>query len=161
MLVLTEEQWFDKYYPKEWGNWREAYNIKAYQDNGRFKTGCTWLNYRTTGYLYSQDENGLMKVYSSNRNYIDSCLFEVSSSNYVADAFCAATQPDKTKWVQGIMRKKESNLDLYSIKLFGIDDTSYTKDFIGLDSLIRDWNKIPYVLSNWDNLKKEDYYFTN
>ena len=111
--------------------------------------------------MYRQDENGLMKVYTSNRHYINSCFFEVTSSNYVADAFCAACQPDGTKWVQATITKRESNLDLYSIELFGIDDISYTKDFIGLDSVMKDWSKIPYVLSDWDNLKKEDYYFTN
>ena len=165
MLILTEEEWFDKYYPKEWGNWREYYNIKAYTEACKTSykqkiTGCTWLNYKTTGYLSSSNDNSLMKVNSYyDSSYISSVLFQIDED--ISNSFCGAEQPDNTYWVQGTMYKRESNLDLYTIKLFGIDDTSYSKDFIGLDSVLEGWNKVPYVLSDWDNLKKEEYYFTN
>jgi hypothetical protein len=45
--------------------------------------------------------------------------------------------------------------------LFGVDDASYSKDFIRLDNVLEGWNKVPYVLSDWANLSKEEYYFTN
>lgn len=165
MIILTEEEWFDKYYPKEWGNWREYYNSKAYTESCRSNneiTGCTWLNYNSTGWLYSPNEEGLMKVCfrdKDNDPYIKSSLFQVDKE--IGDLFCSTKQPDNTYWVQGTIYKRESNLSLYTLRLAGIDNTSYSKDFIGLNSVLEGWNKVPYVLSDWANLKKEQYYFTN
>lgn len=163
MIILTEEEWFDKYYPKQWGNWREYYNNKAYTESCKSNnkiTGCTWLNYNSTGFLYGVNDKGLMKVGVRDKNpYIKSSLFQVTKD--ICDMFCGPKQPDNTYWVQGTIYKRESNLELYMLCLSGIDDTSYTKDFIGLDNVLEGWNKVPYVLFNWDNLKKEDYYFTN
>ncbi len=159
MLILTEEDWFDRYYPKEWGNWREYYNIEAYRKN-KHLSGCTWLNYIMTGYVLSEDDKGLMKINKrGSDSYIRSSLFQVSIDVYMSIG--GFEQPDNTYWVHGEIYKHESNLKLYTIRLFGCDDTSYSKDFVGLYSVLKGWDKVPYVLSDWPNLKKEEYYFTN
>jgi hypothetical protein len=159
MLILTEEEWFDKYYPKEWGNWRESYNIYAYRKDEHL-SGCSWLNYRCTGYASLSTKDGQMKISKRDDNpYIMSSLFSVDED--ISHSFCGAKQPDNTYWVHGTIYKRESNLELYTIKLFGVDDASYSKDFIRLDNVLEGWNKVPYVLSDWANLSKEEYYFTN
>jgi hypothetical protein len=159
MIELSEEEWFDKYYPKEWGDWRNYYNIEEYCKNTE-ATGCTWLNYRTTGWV-SGKRDGLMEINSRREynSYLNSTLFSVNEE--VGNTFCGAKQPDGTIWVQATIYKQESNLDLYTIRLFGIDDASYSKDFIGLDSLLEGWSLISYVLEDPANLNKEHYYFTN
>ena len=111
MIVLTEEEWFDKYYPKEWGNWREYYNIKAYRENGVLKTGCTWLNYRITGLVRSQNNNDLLEILKYNNresNFLKSSLFEVDDD--VCTRFCGPRQPDNTCWVHATIYKHESIL---------------------------------------------------
>lgn len=44
MKTLTIQEWFDTYYPKEWGDWRKYYNIGMYR-NTHNKTGCAWMDY--------------------------------------------------------------------------------------------------------------------
>lgn len=168
MIELTEKEWFDKYYPKEWGDWRKCYNLKEYRKNEE-KSGCSWLNYQITGWVGGENSEELMKIHSYKEHNscfnfclnfcLKSSLFSVNET--ISNLFCAAQQPDGTKWVQAILKKIESNLDLYTIKLFGIDDTSYSKDFISLNKALKGWELLPYVLENSDNLIKENYYFTN
>jgi len=158
MLVLTEEEWFDEYYPKEWGDWRQEYNAKAYRENGVIRSGCTWLNYKVTGWLAGSNDLLVVNKHSDCR-YIKSSLFEVSDD--ICTMFCGPRQPDGSCWVQGTIYKCESNLELYTITLFGIDDMSYSKDFIGLDSVLEGWDKLPQLLTDMSLLFKDSYYFTN
>lgn len=56
-MIYTEAEYFDKFYPKSWGDWRKEYNLKMYNKHPR-ETGCTWMDYYQEGYTLTEDFTG-------------------------------------------------------------------------------------------------------
>ena len=158
--VLTEEGWFDTYYPSEWGDWRKSYNIKAYREFNHKDTGCTWMCYTDTGYLSSEDENGEMQVrsWSDPDSHSLAVLFIQLESS---DEFnCAYHQPkDNTHWVKVRVSRMESNLVLISIYISGCDDVSYTKHLLGDETWESEVEELKIL--GMSDLTGCDYFFTN
>ena len=159
MEVYTEEQWFDKFYPKEWGNWRECFNIKKFSEHIE-ATGCSWMNYKLTGYCLSENENGLMKV----------CVYKHSKPQYLDHFFvetaCDEIQPFYQKQINkhyaGIaVTKLTSNLEIYQVYIYGCDDASYTKHFISNCELENEVNRIKEFGIKHIFAKDSEYFFTN
>lgn len=157
MDVFTEVQWFDTFYPVEWGDWRVDYNIGQYRDNTD-KTGCTWMDYKLTGNLLGEDEDGLIKVLESPyEGYLHHYFIEVGAEG---DYLIPYHQPSVgKKYVSVLVEKQESNLDLFSIRIAGVDDCSYTKDFIGYDDTVIELNRL--LTDGVSGIRQRDYYFTN
>lgn len=158
--IYSIEEWFNEFYPKSWGNWREFYNIKKYREQKNL-TGCTWMDY--SGYAVvsgETDEKGHMKVLyclnEFNKKYtIDN--FFISCAPYFVQPYY---QPkDKEYYVKVKAYKMESNLDLYCVYISGCDDSSYTKHFIGLSNLM---NELKYIKENGIlDIQDREYFFTN
>ena len=53
-MIYTEAEYFDKFYPKSWGDWRKEYNLKMYCKHPR-ESGCTWMDYYQEGYTLTED----------------------------------------------------------------------------------------------------------
>lgn len=159
MNVYTEEQWFDTFYPKEWGNWRECYNIKKYRENVEV-TGCSWMNYKLTGFCLSENENGLMGVrnYSySKPQYLDHFFVETT-----CDEIQPFYQSKTNKYYSGIVISKlTSNLDIYQVYIYGCDDASYTKHFMSKCELENEVNRIKEFGIEHIFEKDSEYFFTN
>lgn len=154
MYWLSESDWFDKYYPKAWGNWREEYNYGEYRDQQYPKiVPCTWMNYRSSGYL----EKGSKKILRVYRHpvqmYIDSFL--------VCDEFnkCAFIQPfhaaDGSFWshifLQDMAALRANNPKIgwgesvcYRMYCFGSDDAAKEKLYCvdEFESALEDINMI-------------------
>lgn len=130
--VLQEEEYFNRYYPKEFGNWRELYNIQAYKDacaEGK-DPGVCWMCYKKTGIVLSgSDIPGCMKIISwSVPVYIES-FFISGAGAYL----CPYKTLDKKTWGQVTLRKMESNLPIFVIHIGGCDDSSYSIHCMGED----------------------------
>jgi hypothetical protein len=159
MNVYTETQWFDEFYPKEWGNWREFYDIQKYREN-QDVTGCSWMNYKLTGYCLSENECGLMTIrpYTYGKPYASDHFFVETTNDEIQPFYQVKTN----KHYAGIQICKEmSNLDLYSIYIYGCDDSSYTKHFIGKTDLDLEIEFIKK--SGISHIFEQDsgYFFTN
>lgn len=136
--IFTEEEWFDEFYPKSWGNWREYYNANAYREN-RGESGCTWMDYNMTGYLLNSAnlirEGMKVNKWPEGKCPFLNCFFIECGSEENGD-ISYFIQPyfqykDKTYYAKVVISKIESNLNLYKIHISGNDDSSYTKHFIG------------------------------
>lgn len=131
--VLTEQEWFEEYYPKEWGDYTKEYNIGEYRKNPR-KSGCSWMCYGDLGFVFGENEHGIMKVQQYEDTYQDTYHFlRIFVQCSEDDGFIQPYhQPkDNTYYSKVVMSKEESNLELWSLYVVGCDDSSYTKHFIG------------------------------
>ena len=157
--VYSEDQWFDAFYPKEWGDWREFYNIKKYRE-GEKTTGCSWMNYKTTGFCLGENDQGLMKVvkFSYGKPYYSDHFFIQTNCVEIQPFY----QPKVNEYYAGVgVSKLESNLDIYSIYIYGCDDSSYTKHFSSKEDLELAINEIKvYGISHIFD-EKSKYFFTN
>ena len=130
--ILTEEQWFDTYYPKSWGDWRKEYNLEMFQTT-KDETACTYLDYGSTGFTirFGGDCPILMvrswvHGYPAPTNY----FMEVDGEN--SSFIQPYKQPKDGKFfVKFALRKVESNLNLYETHFVGCDDVSYSKHYVG------------------------------
>lgn len=159
MKVYTEDQWFDNFYPNGWGNWRDFYNIVKYRENPN-ATGCSWMNYKLTGYCLSENADGLMEVrkYNYSKPY--------SLDHFFVETTCVEIQPfsqAKTgKEYAGIrITRLTSNLDIYEVYVYGCDDASYTKHFSSEDELKHEIAVIKEYGIEHIFYKDSDYFFTN
>jgi hypothetical protein len=163
MKIYSEEEWFEKFYPKSWGDWRTEFNIEMYRKHQNV-TSCSWMNYKLTGWLTSE-VNGKMKVnkYSSKPYCLDNFFVECGQESN-EDEVCWFIQPylqqkDKTYYAQISTHKMESNLDIYVIYISGCDDASYTKHVIGMYNLIQE---VLYIKNNGiRDIQNREYFFTN
>jgi len=152
--VLTEEEYFDRYYPKSAGNWKEFYNIDAYRKND---FGIAWMCYKKYGYLCSEVD-GKMKVQKwddSYSSYIHSFFMECRMS-----ILCPYITQDNKWWAQVTLRKEESNLDLYTIYIGGCDDASWSLHVIGLPQANEVIEKLKRNITP-ETLKEFEFFFTN
>lgn len=163
-MILSEEEWFERYYPKDWGDWRKSYNIALHRKQPD-ASGCCWMDYVTTGYLCNEID-GEMKVMSMkqkdiiNRFFIEcGSLMDEANVAYIIQPYLQ--RKDGLYFASVVARKLESNLDLYEIYVSGCDDASYTKQFIGLadlESAVTDLKQ--YGLSVIQE-PDQQYFFTN
>lgn len=163
MWIYTEEEWLDKFYPKEWGDWREEFNIGMLRKH-RDLTGCNWMDYRLSGWLSGEDGDGKMKV--NHRQYpstLDHFFIECGDADdeqNVCHFLIPTLQKSVGKYFASVeVLKVESNLDLYQIYISGCDDSSFTKDFIGEDDLKEEVELIKRI--GVSDIQSRDYYFTN
>lgn len=157
--VYSEEQWFDTFYPKEWGNWKEFYNIKKYRD-GVSMSGCSWMNYKITGFCSGENAEGLMKVnqYIYSKPYYSDHFFVITTCDEIQPFY----QPKVDEHYAGIgISKLYSNLDIYSIYIYGCDDASYTKHFNEKCELDSEIEKIKTLGISHIFTEKSGYFFTN
>lgn len=164
MNIYKEDEWFDKFYPKEFGDWREGFNMKARIENPT-ATGCTWMDYKVAGYLTAVNENGMMilRPWSEDVGIIEHLFISCgeSSNEEEVDWFI---QPyfqfkDQHYYASIKLTKEESNLDLYKVYISGNDDSSYTKHFIGLSYAGKE---LQYLRENGiSDIRERDYFFTN
>lgn len=159
MKVYSEEQWFDAFYPKSWGNWKEFYNIKKYREYPKV-TGCCWMNYKLTGFCVGENEEGLMGVHKytySKPSTLDHFFVETT-----CDEIQPFHQPKVDEYYTGIkISKMYSNLDIYEIYIYGCDDASYTKHFNNDQDLNDEIEKLKkFSISHIFN-KDSGYFFTN
>jgi len=167
LKTYSEEEWFDTFYPKEWGNWRENYNAAMYSKH-QGATGCCWMDYNETGFLLSDPDNtGFMKVVK--RDYdtgtVDYFFVECGTSDKEEDVawFLQPYYQSKTKtyFAKVYAQKTESNLDLYRIHVSGNDDSSYEKHFIGLKDLKQGIDDIKTYGVEVIQESDQKYFFTN
>ena len=157
--VYSEEQWFDTFYPTEWGNWREFYNISKYRESQKI-TGCSWMNYKLTGYCLSENSEGLMKVntYNYGKPYYYDHFFVETSCDEIQPFY----QPRVNKYYAGVgISKLTSNLNIHSIYIYGCDDASYTKHFDNELELQTEISKIKMFGISHIFTEKSGYFFTN
>ena len=156
-MIYKEAEYFDKFYPKSWGDWRKEYNLKMYCKHPR-ESGCTWMDYYETGYLLTEDFSGRMAVRTISRPEIIERFFIKTECKFIQPAF----QPKTEEYYCSVtLTKMESNLDLYKIYITGNDDSSYTKHYISLNDAITDIELIKeYGISHIQN-EEYKYFFTN
>lgn len=162
--VLSASEWFDTFYPSEWGDWRKEYNIKAYRE-GQRETACTWMCYPSSVYLLREDESGQMKVCPSEWGATSEVeTFFVSCGSQSGGEIAWFLQPylqpaDETYYAKVSVTRMDSNLDLYRVYIAGCDDSSYTRHFLGLRSVREE---ISYLKTHGVfNILDRDYFFTN
>lgn len=159
MEVYTEDQWFDSFYPKEWGNWKEFYNIAKYRET-QDVTGCTWMNYKLTGYCLSENKDGLMEI--RKYNYSRPSVLDHFFVETTCDEIQPFTQPKVKKEYAGIcVRKLTSNLEIYEVYIYGCDDASYTKHFNSKETLNHEIDVIKKYGISHIFYKDSEYFFTN
>lgn len=81
MKWLTEEQWFDTYYPPEWGDWRKFFNAPKYQ-NSYNKTGCSFRDYSLTGKILRLAWNEIWGVDQPDGYTLDHLFIRVDPANH-------------------------------------------------------------------------------
>jgi len=158
MEVLTEEEYFNRYYPAEFGNWKEYYNISAYRKE-KF-TGVAWMCYKKYGSVYSEI-NGKMKIGKWNDSYnpyMDSFFLEVDEVDM--EFLCPYETEDNKTWAQVSLQKEESNLDLYLIKIEGCDDASWSHHIIGIDEVEKMINRLKMGIE-YEDFEKLNFFFSN
>lgn len=162
MKKLTEEEYFERYYPKSWGDWRKEYNIGEYRNQKPRISGVTWMDYIMTGFLLSERDNCLVEVIRDKRpNYLDSFFISVEDAAYLQPMY----QPkDETWWIKGYVRRLESNLTIYELHISGGDDSSYTKHYLDWEDLQKDLLSIYQYGVEYDSpcyLPNLGFFFTN
>ena len=159
MKVYTEEQGFDSFYPVEWGNWKEFYNIAKYRET-RGVTGCSWMNYKLTGYCLSENKDGLMEI--RNYNYCKPHVLDHFFVETLCDEVQPFHQPKVGKDYAGItITKLTSNLEIYQVYVYGCDDASYTKHFSCKEDLDHEVKVIKEYGIEHIFYKDSEYFFTN
>ena len=93
------------------GNWREFYNIAAYREKSNV-SGCSWMNYKLTGYCLTENKCGLMKV--NKYTYDKPCTID----HFFVETDCCEIQPFFQQKVNRhyagvVVNKLTSNLDIY------------------------------------------------
>lgn len=167
-MIYSESEYFDKFYPKHWGDWRKEYNLKMYIAHPR-ETGCAWMDYYETGYVTAQNSEGVMEVREISRPELIERFFikcgksgSLEDESKIAFFIQPAFQPKTGEYYASVtLTKMESNLDLYEVFITGIDDSSYTKHYISLSVALNDIQLIKeYGISHIQN-KEHDFFFTN
>jgi len=152
-----EEEWFNEFYPNEWGDWKQNYNIAAYQKDCD-ETGCSWEHYSSVGFL-SAAVNGLMKVESwhgNNKRIVEHIFLECIDCEFIQPIY---QKKDDAYYCEIELTKEDSNLDLYLLRVCGCDDCSYSKHIIGLDGCIKELERLDKDGIN--NITDFDYFFSN
>ena len=166
MKLFTEEEWFDTFYPKEFGNWREGFNIAKYRENPE-ATGCSRMNYCISGYLSCENSDGFMALNkyppdASQEHFFVECGYKSDDKNIAWFIQPYFQKKDDTYYASVKISKMESNLDIYIIYISGCDDCSYTKHFVGKESLNKEVLQIKErgILDSIE-LVENGYFFTN
>lgn len=164
-MIYSESEYFDKFYPKSWGDWRKEYNIKMYCAHPR-ETGCTWMDYHETGYVLSENSEGIMVVREIPRPGLIERFFikcgSLEDESKIAFFIQPAFQPKTQEYYASVtLTKMESNLDLYEVFITGIDDSSYTKHYNSLDSAMEDMADLKEYGINIIQEKESGFFFTN
>ena len=164
-IIYTPQELFENFYPKEWGDWRKEYNIKAYRENPD-ETVCAWMCYDGGTFLCGEDADGKMKVLT--REWKDHReTFFISCGPLTGEDDCITAwflQPygnnaDNNAYAKVRVSKVESNLDLYEVYISGCDDSSYTKHFIGAAECDKE---VAYIKEHGViDIRDRDYFFTN
>lgn len=158
--IYTEYQWFTKFYPESWGDWRKTYNYKNYidykhhdfdKDENYKGTGCRFSDY-INYYAILDNKNTLINVYYREQyNIVDGYFLECNHRNDLDYSF----QPLTGKfYVKIMMYKIKSNLDLYAIIIPKANGKFYTLHTLGLIDLISEIGKLNNF--GFDVLKKEN-----
>lgn len=164
-MVYSEAEYFDKFYPKSWGDWRKEYNLKMYNKHPR-ESGCTWMDYYQEGYTLTEDFTGRMAIRKIDRPEIIERFFikcgDLEDESNIAFFIQPAFQPKTKEYYCSVtLTKMESNLDLYKVFITGCDDSSYTKHYISLNDAITDINYIKEMGVGVIQDKGSDFFFTN
>lgn len=164
-MIYTEAEYFDKFYPKSWGDWRKEYNLKMYCKHPR-ESGCTWMDYYQEGYTLTEDFTGKMTVREIDRPEIIERFFikcgDLEDESKIAFFIQPAFQPKTEEYYCSVtLTKMESNLDLYKMFITGNDDSSYTKHYISLNDAITDINYIKEIGVAIIQDKESEFFFTN
>lgn len=164
-MIYKEDEYFDEFYPKHWGDWRKEYNLKMYCAHPR-ETGCTWMDYYETGYTLVENSKGIMEVREIHRPEIIERFFikcgDLKDESKIAFFIQPAFQPKTEEYYCSVtLTKMESNLDLYKIYITGNDDSSYTKHYISLNDAITDINYIKEIGVDIIQDKGSEFFFTN
>jgi len=134
LKVYTELEWFEKYYPKGWGDFRKFFNIRMQRKHPN-ATGCSWLDYSVLGYCCSEKDGKLDVVQLSEGIPYFKGFLECGTLAAEKDVhyFIQPTlqHSDGMYFAMVEASKQESNLDLYFLRVSGADDASYSKHFIG------------------------------
>lgn len=162
-MIYTEAEYFEEFYPKSWGDFREEYNLDMYRNHPRL-TGCTWMDYYELGYCLVE-VSGIMKVRKIHRPEIIERFFikcgDLKDKSNIAFFIQPAFQPKTKEYYASVtLTKVESNLDLYKVFITGNDDSSYTKHYISLDSAMDDIQLIKDYGINHIN-EEYEFFFTN
>jgi len=169
MKLYTEKEWFDKFYPKKWGDWTKEYNIGMFKKNPQ-ATSCYWMDYKLTGIVLGDPNNtNILKVQELSldieQNILEHFFIECGDQKdekAVSWFIQPYYQPKTKKYYANILiRKVDSNLDLFNIYITGSDDSCFGKDFIG----IKDLNKGIKDIKNYGisiiQEKDQQYYRIN
>ena len=164
-MIYRENEYFDKFYPKSWGDWRKEYNLKMYNKHPQ-ESGCTWMDYYETGYTLVENSKGVMQVRTIPRpeiieRFFIKCGDQEDESN-IAFFIQPAFQPKTKEYYCSVtLTKMESNLDLYKVFITGNDDSSYTKHYICLDDANIDIEHIVNYGIDIIQDKGSEFFFTN
>lgn len=163
-MIYTESEYFEEFYPKSWGDFREEYNLDMYRKQPRV-SGCTWMDYYELGYCLAPDENNIMKVREIHRPEIIERFFikcgSLEDESKIAFFIQPAFQSKTGEYYASVtLTKMESNLDLYKVFITGNDDSSYTKHFTSLRVAQECIEMIKYFGIN--HIEDKEYeFFTN
>jgi hypothetical protein len=132
MKIYTEKEWFDTFYPKEWGDWTKEYNINEYRNRDKnIKSACTWMDYHLFG-IPLREKDGKMKIIKRHdKNLIDHFFIECGNEKDVWLDVQPYLQIDGTYYASVLIDRLESNLELYRVYISGIDDSSFTSHCLG------------------------------
>ena len=163
-MIYTEAEYFEEFYPKSWGDFREEYNLDMYRNHPRL-TGCTWMDYYELGYCLVE-VSGIMKVRKIHRPEIIERFFikcgDLKDKSNIAFFIQPAFQPKTKEYYASVtLTKMESNLDLYKVFITGNDDSSYTKHFTSLRVARECIEMIKYFGINHIEDEEHEFFFTN
>lgn len=163
-MIYTEAEYFEEFYPKSWGDFREGYNLDMYRKHPR-ESGCTWMDYYQEGYCLVED-SGIMKVNPIKRPELIERFFikcgSLEDESKIAFFIQPAFQPKTGEYYASVtLTKMESNLDLYKVFITGNDDSSYTKHYISLRAALEDIRMIKDFGINHIEDEGSEFFFTN
>jgi hypothetical protein len=161
-IFLNEEEYFDRYYPKELGDWRKEYDIKACRE-GKIP-GVYWMCYRQSGIASGENpDTGKMEIIpwrSVNPRFVRSGFLQMQGPEI--GYLCPYKTGDGKEWAQITVRREESNLSLYVIRIAGCDDASYSVHVLEEGKAIALFDEILHNgVDDPDDMQLYDAFFTN
>jgi hypothetical protein len=133
---LTVEEWFDEYYPKEWGDWRKEYNIGKFRETRG--TACTYLEYYGTGArLGATTRDGRIPVIDHEGHKVKHRIFVDATEAHYVNSY---VQPkDGKEFASVIVNEYES---ISTIQVTGCDDAAFIKEYENYYDLMQDFEAI-------------------
>jgi hypothetical protein len=133
---LSVEEWFDEYYPKEWGDWRKEYNAGKFRETRG--TACTYRDYYGTGArLGATTIDGIIHVIDHDGYKAKHHIFVDATE---ADYISPCVQPkDGREFASVIVNEYEA---ISTIQVTGCDDVTFTKEYENYYELMTDFEAI-------------------